>query len=92
MANRSQAIRAIFEQNTTCWAPVRLLLGLKHGNNLATIIANGAKGRALQLAPVHMHECVVAASELERTVHMYAVDEGHPNQSSISTDNRFSFT
>ena len=32
-ANGSHAVRAIFAQITTCWALVRLLLGLKHGNN-----------------------------------------------------------
>ena len=58
-------------------------MGLKHGNNLATIIANGAKGRALQLAPVHMLECVVVVPEFGRTVHMHAVDEGQVRKSNM---------
>ena len=78
-ANGSHAVRAIFAQITTCLRVVGLLLGYFWDLSMATIIANGAKGRALQLAPVHMVECVVAASELVRTVHMHAVDEGPPN-------------
>ena len=68
-----------FEQYSRKLRLVGLLLGYFWDLSMATIIANGAKGRALQLAPVHMVECVVAASELVRTVHMHAVDEGPPN-------------